>query len=81
MCTWLLFYTFYCTGETLSNSTTIEQLGTAPGHSIELHIQVLTSSEHMSIMDKEPVESVPKKDGRQKGSSVFTVEIRVGESH
>ena len=34
----------------------------------------------MSIMDKEPVESVPTKGGRQKGSCVFTVEVRVGKS-
>ncbi len=60
-------------GETLSNATTVEQLGVSPGQSIDINVQIVD----IHVIHK--VESPAQKHKKQQ--TIFTVQVRVGKGN
>ena len=73
---WLLIimicvYYLVLIGETLSNATTVEQLGVSPGQFIDINVQII------DMIHK--VESPAQNLKKQK--TIFTVQVRVGKDN
>ena len=75
---------FQCLGESLSNSTTVEELGAEPGQSLSLVIQLVSGAPHSegitpTNQDEAPPTAAVMEEGGYRMPDVFTVEVISGE--